>query len=218
MSSPASSPLRSAKRRKFTNTKPVETVLSVQPRFALSKERLQQIQFERSQASFTTNAAGTTQPRVKEEKKWYAVANGREIGIYRTWDECKEQVLGFRKAKYRSFYTEKEAIEYLDGHGIMVIRNGQVLDPMSALLMTQHSSSSSSSSMSTKVANIEQEKNVKNNETPMKGGKGDNNEKRDNSIPFCDKDLEGNNSEKPDKSRNEFPPLVEEDAKLLLVE
>lgn len=29
-------------------------------------------------------------------KEWhYAVAKGRSIGIYRTWDECKKQVDGF---------------------------------------------------------------------------------------------------------------------------
>lgn len=34
---------------------------------------------------------------------WYAVAVGRRVGIYTTWEECCEQVKGFSRAKYKKF-------------------------------------------------------------------------------------------------------------------
>ena len=45
--------------------------------------------------------------------KYYAVARGKQIGIYRSWDEAKPLVNGFAGAKYKSFKTLKEAQEYI---------------------------------------------------------------------------------------------------------
>ncbi len=42
-------------------------------------------------------------------KKFYAVKNGRKIGIFLTWNECKEQIDGFSSAVYKSFPTREEA-------------------------------------------------------------------------------------------------------------
>ncbi|MCX4326900.1 MAG: ribonuclease H family protein [Lachnospiraceae bacterium] len=47
--------------------------------------------------------------------KYYVVRNGRTPGIYRTWDECRAQVDGFSGAVYKSFKTEKEALEFYPG-------------------------------------------------------------------------------------------------------
>ena len=49
------------------------------------------------------------------KKKFYAVKKGKCIGIYNTWDECKEQVNGFSGAEYKSFSTMDEAKEYIYG-------------------------------------------------------------------------------------------------------
>lgn len=49
----------------------------------------------------------------KIKKKYYAVKNGRNIGIYDSWEECKKQVNGFKGAKYKSFSTLKEAKNYI---------------------------------------------------------------------------------------------------------
>lgn len=46
-------------------------------------------------------------------KKYYAVRDGRKPGIYRTWDEAKQQVHGYKNATYRSFTTQKEAEEFM---------------------------------------------------------------------------------------------------------
>lgn len=35
--------------------------------------------------------------------KFYAVRKGKKTGIFSTWDECKEQVTGYKGAIYKSF-------------------------------------------------------------------------------------------------------------------
>ena len=46
--------------------------------------------------------------------KWYAVAKGRSgPAIYTSWDECKEQTLGFSGAIYKSFKTREEAQTFI---------------------------------------------------------------------------------------------------------
>lgn len=46
--------------------------------------------------------------------KYYAVKNGRKTGIFTTWDECSEQVLGFLNAQYKSFNNLEDANNYLN--------------------------------------------------------------------------------------------------------
>lgn len=46
--------------------------------------------------------------------KYYVVKTGRTEGIFDTWDECKEQVLGYPGAVYKSFSTLKEAEAFLN--------------------------------------------------------------------------------------------------------
>lgn len=45
------------------------------------------------------------------KQKFYVVWYGKQTGIFKTWDECKAQVHGISGAKYKSFSSEKEAIE-----------------------------------------------------------------------------------------------------------
>ena len=44
---------------------------------------------------------------------FYAVAKGHNIGIYYFWNDCKEQVLGYKGAVYKKFDNEKDAEEYI---------------------------------------------------------------------------------------------------------
>ena len=46
--------------------------------------------------------------------KYYAVRKGRETGIFRRWDKCKEVTSGYKGAEYKSFLTEEEAKKYMD--------------------------------------------------------------------------------------------------------
>ncbi len=47
--------------------------------------------------------------------KFYAVKNGKQTGIFMTWDECRAQVEGFSGAEYKSFKTRDEAVRYING-------------------------------------------------------------------------------------------------------
>ena len=46
---------------------------------------------------------------MKTKKKFYAVREGRAIGVFETWEECKRQVDGYPGAVYKSFKTYEEA-------------------------------------------------------------------------------------------------------------
>ena len=46
--------------------------------------------------------------------KFYVVKKGKKTGIFSTWDECKEQVTGFKGAIYKSFKTLSEAEAFLE--------------------------------------------------------------------------------------------------------
>jgi len=43
------------------------------------------------------------------KNNFYAVWKGRKIGVFNSWEECKEQVFGFEGAQYKGFPTEIEA-------------------------------------------------------------------------------------------------------------
>ena len=48
---------------------------------------------------------------------FYAVKIGRNSGIYETWDECQEQVIGFKGSKYKKFKTYEEAADFIEEKG-----------------------------------------------------------------------------------------------------
>uniref|UniRef100_A0A0B8RQE8 Ribonuclease H1 n=1 Tax=Philothamnus irregularis TaxID=1899461 RepID=A0A0B8RQE8_9SAUR len=45
---------------------------------------------------------------------YYAVRRGRKIGVYATWNECKEQVDRYQYASYKKFATEREAWAFIN--------------------------------------------------------------------------------------------------------
>ncbi|MDK2585106.1 ribonuclease H family protein [Romboutsia sedimentorum] len=55
--------------------------------------------------------------------KFYAVKKGKKIGIYNTWNDCKEQVNGFSGAEYKSFETLNEAKYYIEDKKNEVFKN-----------------------------------------------------------------------------------------------
>lgn len=48
-----------------------------------------------------------------QKKKFYAVRDGRQIGIFNTWEDCKKQVDGFSGAVYKSFLTREDAEAFI---------------------------------------------------------------------------------------------------------
>ncbi|KAG5358862.1 Ribonuclease H [Yarrowia sp. C11] len=47
--------------------------------------------------------------------KFFAVRKGYQPGIYNSWNECQEQVLGFPSNEHRSFTSRKDAEDYMNG-------------------------------------------------------------------------------------------------------
>lgn len=45
--------------------------------------------------------------------KYYAVKKGFETGIFTSWEECFDKVIGYSNAEYKSFKTREEAEEYM---------------------------------------------------------------------------------------------------------
>lgn len=57
-------------------------------------------------------------PASSPSPKFYAVAAGRSPGVYLTWRECEAQVRGLgSSARYKSFRTRAEAVEFLAVYG-----------------------------------------------------------------------------------------------------
>lgn len=47
-------------------------------------------------------------------KKYYTVKTGKKPGIYETWEECQNQVVGYPNAQFKCFETLEEAQTYLN--------------------------------------------------------------------------------------------------------
>lgn len=59
-------------------------------------------------------------------KKYYAVKNGRKVGIFDTWDECNAQVKGYKAAVYKSFKTKAEAEAFVQGEELSSVSVNEV--------------------------------------------------------------------------------------------
>lgn len=53
--------------------------------------------------------------RERLRSMFYAVAVGRKVGVFPTWEECKLQIDGFKGCRYKKFATETEAREFAHG-------------------------------------------------------------------------------------------------------
>ncbi|KAK8025658.1 hypothetical protein PG990_003481 [Apiospora arundinis] len=51
------------------------------------------------------------------QEKFYAVAIGRDPGIYTDWDVAAEAIKGWKGPKYKKFDTRAEAVEYIRTYG-----------------------------------------------------------------------------------------------------
>ncbi|KAL3427564.1 RNase H domain protein [Phlyctema vagabunda] len=64
--------------------------------------------------------ASSTKKRKHSETtmKYYAVRAGHKPGVYTSWDDCIEQITGFRGASHKSFPTRKEAELFAAGQPV----------------------------------------------------------------------------------------------------
>ena len=67
----------------------------------------------------------------KGKTKFYAVAAGRQPGIYSTWAECERQVKGFSGARFKSFKTREEASAFVGSAGTQTTRGASTVAPRS---------------------------------------------------------------------------------------
>jgi hypothetical protein len=50
----------------------------------------------------------------------YAVARGRQVGVFQSWEECKQSVSGFPGARFRKFASAAAAQQFLLDNGAQV--------------------------------------------------------------------------------------------------
>lgn len=48
-----------------------------------------------------------------KKRSYYAVANGRKIGVYNDWESCQDQVKGFSDASFKKFATPEQAQDFV---------------------------------------------------------------------------------------------------------
>lgn len=46
-------------------------------------------------------------------QNYYAVAKGRQVGIYRTWADCQQQVNGYSGPKFKKFSSQADAEAFI---------------------------------------------------------------------------------------------------------
>ncbi|RYG48806.1 hypothetical protein EON67_07245, partial [archaeon] len=71
---------------------------------------------ERGSKKSVKTRPSTRPMRGKSKAKWYAVARGREVGVFLTWEECSRMVTGFAGAMFKSFPSIDEAKAYVALH------------------------------------------------------------------------------------------------------
>ncbi|MEY4926650.1 MAG: hypothetical protein RI894_1086, partial [Bacteroidota bacterium] len=58
---------------------------------------------------------------MSKQKKFYVVWEGYHPGVYERWDDCKKEIDGFAKAKYKSFETLLAAhTAFRDGYALHI--------------------------------------------------------------------------------------------------
>lgn len=66
----------------------------------------------------TTSSSSSSNSKTKSFAKrcYYAVAEGREVGIYMSWESCSAQVTGFKGAVFKKFSSLEDARSFLVAH------------------------------------------------------------------------------------------------------
>ena len=67
-------------------------------------------------------------------KKFYAVKVGKKPGVYRTWDECKEQTSGYPGVEFKGFNDEEAALNYLEEEKEEELLTGTASDATTAVI------------------------------------------------------------------------------------
>lgn len=60
--------------------------------------------------------------------KYYVVRQGKKVGIFTTWDECKKNVSGYSGAEYKSFKNKNDAEDYFNNREETIIQKEKNTD------------------------------------------------------------------------------------------
>uniref|UniRef100_A0A7E4V9Y1 ribonuclease H n=1 Tax=Panagrellus redivivus TaxID=6233 RepID=A0A7E4V9Y1_PANRE len=92
---------------------------SKQPQSAIARKSLIPVPISASGLPKATILAVSkpTLPLSHRSMSYYAVARGRNAGIYRNWDDCRNQVHGYSGARFKKFDTAAEASNFINDHG-----------------------------------------------------------------------------------------------------
>ncbi|CAK9439959.1 uncharacterized protein LODBEIA_P40590 [Lodderomyces beijingensis] len=85
-------------------------ITSIPPRSLYITRSLRK--FQKFQQNNNNDANNT---EMGKSGKYYAVAKGRNKGVYSSWNECKVQVQGYSGASFKSFTTLSEAKSFVNG-------------------------------------------------------------------------------------------------------
>lgn len=69
---------------------------------------------------------------------FYAVAKGKNTGIYTNWLECKKQIDGFKNPKFRKFSTQKEAEDFIKNNTTIQTKMDAFLTSSTDPMETEH--------------------------------------------------------------------------------
>ena len=75
-------------------------------------------------------------------EKILCVLNGREPGIYESWEDTKKQIDGYPKAEYKGFKTKKEALAYMNGEEVSESKEINLADGLCAFVDGSYDSES----------------------------------------------------------------------------
>ena len=86
---------------------------------------------------------------------YYGVRDGREVGIFTTWNECNASVKGYTNAKYKKFATRNEAEEFVTGksQNEILISSKVTADHISTNNRSNNSTNNSNSSVNNSTNN-----------------------------------------------------------------
>jgi ribonuclease HI len=59
---------------------------------------------------------------------YYAVANGRETGVFINWFECKKNIDKFQGARYKKFETELDALNFIQDYKNKIINKNEIIN------------------------------------------------------------------------------------------
>ncbi|OMP85733.1 Ribonuclease H [Diplodia seriata] len=87
--------------------------LNLEYHINMAKDKVSPALEEERSTAATSNAS--SKRKRGSEPKFYAVKDGRKPGVYANWNDCLDQVKGFKGAVYKSFPSAAEADAFVSG-------------------------------------------------------------------------------------------------------